>query len=194
MKRRGAFTLAEVLVAAGVLLLLIGLCTEIFLIASKGLSKLRDQQGAQAAQLTVQTRMHHDAHRARNKSLLLQNGQPPGGWTLSMLTAETQNGLPAWDSTGQIIWQAWVQYRYRGDRHTLERQRQELSTPSADPPATMPPAWPVTTEGHRLAEQVEAFDLRVNPAGYLDVTFRFTSGTSNCSSRLRVLSEFYATD
>ncbi|MFN8608169.1 MAG: prepilin-type N-terminal cleavage/methylation domain-containing protein [Vulcanimicrobiota bacterium] len=122
MIRRG-FTLAEVVVASSVGLLLVGLVSSIFILASQGWNKTSRLQTAQQSTLVAVTRLREDFRRSR-RSATIQ------GPVLSFLSFDDGSGSTAWDTTGTIFWKCWVQYRWK--EGVLERRQSSTAAPATE--------------------------------------------------------------
>lgn len=144
MNRRG-FTLAELLVASGLSLLLLGLVVTCWLLAGQGWRKTYRQQTAQQSTLVVQTRLREDYRRAKPGSARIV------GDVLSFLSYDDGEGEPAWEPTGQISWRCWIQYRWRN--RMLERRQVALAAAQSEPEET-PPAWASEIPGRRLGREL----------------------------------------
>lgn len=143
--RRRAFTLAEVLVASSLSFLLLGLVASCWMLVSQGWKKTYRLQTVQESSLVSTTRLREDFRRSKPGSARID------GSTLSFLVHDDGSGESSWDSSGQILWRCWVQYRWLHDK--LERRQVALAQPQPEP-AEAAPVWPEGGTGHRLGREL----------------------------------------
>ncbi len=184
MSRRGS-TLAEVLVASSVSLLLLGLVVSCWVLASRGWARTYHMQSAQQETMIPLGRLQQDYRRANpdSQAITLE------GDTLSFLSSENGDGSTAWDSNGQVLWRAWVQYRWRDG---VLRRRQVEVAPSADPDISVPP-WPDNAPSHIVARELGSWQWAVRGTT-LDVAVECRREGEVSAVRLQVLPFLYQPD
>lgn len=182
MNKHG-FTLAEVIVAGSVSLLLLALVLSCWTLASRGWSRTYSMQSAQQETMIPLGRLQQDFRRANPEAIHLQ------GDTLSFLSSDNGDGSVAWDSTGEVLWRCWVQYRWRDG---LVRRRQVDLTPSSSPPEPVPP-WPDNAPSHIVARGLESWQWTVRGAA-LDVAAECRREREVSAVRLQVMPFLYQSD
>lgn len=184
MIRRG-FTLAEVVVASSVGLLLVGLVSSIFILASQGWNKTSRLQTAQQSTLVAVTRLREDFRRSRPESATIQ------GPVLSFLSFDDGSGSTAWDTTGTIFWKCWVQYRWK--EGVLERRQSNLAAPATEV-SDPPPAWPDDKSANKLGQHLVRCDWRLLGQVVLDVSLQSEFEKQRSDAHLSVLPSLYQPD
>lgn len=188
--RRSGYTLAEVLVASVLSVLLLGLMLQIGRICWRGWNTVQMRQGAQQNALAVVARLRRDFHGAMPSSVSVS--PESDGWRLSFLSRSDGRQQVGWDSTGQLLWRSWIQYRFSSTDHTVFRRQTSLTSATARPPL-QPPSWPANEPGSLLSSEIR--ESQVTAAqGKLDATFLVGSSDFAITTRLRMLCQLYGED
>jgi len=184
--RKGA-TLAEILVAGGLLLVVLGLFVPIWTLAMKTWSRSQEMQSTQRDILALSYRLRRDYLASRPESLQVSQG---GGITLlSFLSYEAVQGThTVWTETGDVMWRKWVQYRY--EKGSVRRREEALPSPTPDPPS-LPPSW-LPKGSHVLATHLTAF--QVTGGLTLRVQISAQDGKSLTSTQVSVMPALYGMD
>lgn len=188
MTRRG-ITLAEVLIAGTLSVLLLGLVMWLYLSLQKTWQRGEQRQQAVRDGLIVTSRLRQD-YRA---SL-------PGKASLSQLGSDQLLSFPSyegaegaiWDEKGQVLWRKWVQYRYQPSTQSLFR-RETARTPATPEVSESNPAWPDDAVSHRLSCHLSEFQVQVQHS-QLQVNGRVALDTSQSPIFLFVYPQLYGLD
>lgn len=180
--RRGA-TLAEVLVASMLSLLLLGVVVSIYFLAQRGWTKNYRLQTAQASCLTTVARLREDYRRSRPGSAQIQ------GEVLSLPCYDDGSGQMAWDSSGDTVWRCWIQYRWKDS--VLQRRQIPIEPARLDPGA--PPAWPAGELGHRVGQNLTRCQWSLTGALLQCQAESQFEGVAS-ATHLRVLPQLYQPD
>ena len=176
--RRRALTLVEVLLAGSLGLLLLGLLIQTVEISRRGWRQTINLQSAQSATLVAATRLREDFRKSKPRSASL------AGPVLSFVTYDDGSNPLAWDSTGQIIWRGWVQYRW------LDQKLQRRHMPLAE----VAPAWEPSVRGQSLAPDLIRCEWSLAAGGLLEVRLESRSQNASSYSQLRLLAFLYGRD
>ena len=158
MGRRRAFTLAEVLVAAALTVLLLGLITQLFLSLRLTWDRGELRQQSVRESIVVTSRLRADFRDSKpGQAQLTQQGSD---WMLSFPSCAGSGESPGtlWSDKGQILWRKWVIYRYHGETHSLFRR--EVARPAVEAEVSeAPPAWVEDSANHRLSEHLSQWQM-----------------------------------
>lgn len=188
MSRRG-MTMAEVLIASALSVLLLGLVMWLYLSLQRTWQRGEQRQQAVRDGLIVTSRLRED-YRA---SL-------PGKASLSQLGNDQLLSFPSyqgaegtiWDEQGQVLWRKWVQYRYQPATQSLFR-RETARTPASAEVSEASPAWPDDAPSHRLSSHLSDFQVQVQHS-QLQVNGRVALETSQSPLYLFVYPQLYGLD
>ncbi|MBN9414233.1 MAG: prepilin-type N-terminal cleavage/methylation domain-containing protein [Candidatus Eremiobacteraeota bacterium] len=184
MRSRG-FTVAEVLVASTISLLVLGLVISCWMLVTQGWRKTYRLQTVQESTMVSTTRLREDYRRSKPGSARID------GPTLSFLVYDDGSGESSWDPSGQILWRCWVQYRWQNQ--VLRRRQVALATPLSEP-GQLPPAWTEPAEGHRLGRDLTACDWTLQGGVLLQVRTKSEFEEVPSSAFLRVTPFLYQPD
>lgn len=157
MRRRG-FTLPEVLLTAGLALLLFGLLTMVLVPSLRVWLRAREDSEAQQAVAVVAARVREEVRSAHPESLVCL-GSPPG---LVLLSWRARDGAPAWNERGELQWQKHLVVYLRPEAREVRIQELPLAAPASDPEQvrlesfTPHPRDPVVAHGIRRLEVAPA--------------------------------------
>jgi type II secretory pathway pseudopilin PulG len=184
VKRRG-YSLVEVLVAAGIglmILLVLGSCWSM---ASRAWAQARSLSTAQSSTLQIAYRMRADYTAAMPGSLQIAGNQ------ISFLS---DNAI-SWDQSGTAQWSHWVQYRYTPSAGTVERRSVALAGPVTVVPTGTPPIWSAGVPGTLLGDAVTLFAVSsIGPGQVLTVHLGTQSHESTSRLDLGMLPQLYGQD
>lgn len=182
MKNRQGLTLAELLVAAVVGLLLLGLGAQIWKLERKAWTGLGEAQEAQSSCLTASQSVRKDFENALPDSL--QSRRAASDFEFGFLWSE---GL--WDETGEARPRGWILYRYLSGKQTLERLVIPLASgvPTAAPPL---PVW--QGRGHVVARHLDRADFTSLHPNQLSLECHSLVGTHASGTRIRVIPRLWA--
>lgn len=165
MKRRQAFTVLEILLAAGLFLLLSVLLVDVFRRSARAAL-----QGSTRASLVQQT--NAACHRfAREVERSIYESASCGGSTFSCLSALDTNGVFVYDeATRAPRWQYYLVFYLDSANHQFRLRKIPVSgTPTENAPApleTFPPAQPLSTYasgGQAIAQEIYACEFSLTP-------------------------------
>ncbi|MBT9584835.1 hypothetical protein IV102_15935 [bacterium] len=194
MIRRGrtGLTLAEVLVAGGLFLLILGFFVPVFRICWRSWSRGEDLQATQRATLSLTSRLRHDFANSLPESLRVEKSA--SNTLLSFISFDASAGQQTmWTEKGEIIWRKWVQYKFDASDQTVRRREVALTPPTEEPSAS-PPAWDIRTS-HPVARNVSRFDLdSASGQVRLHVYVLANQGGAESATDISVLPAVYALD
>ena len=193
MSRRAA-TLAEVLIAGALLVLILGLFAPLLWLTGNIWRAADATETAQSEALALVYRLQHDYRAALPGSLARTSGA--GITQLSFLSFDPVVGDDIlWSPQGRVLWKKWVQYRYRASAGRVERREVALPTPTTRPDRT-PPLWPADQSAQTLAFHVTVFEVVPAPPDnpLLRVRLGIEVEKRTGGSEIRVLPRFYQCD
>jgi hypothetical protein len=190
LKNRCGVSLAETLVGASLLLLVIGLFLPIWQIAMRTWLRSEEVQTTQRATLALSFRLRRDYLASRPDSLRVD--RQAGQTLVSFQSYEAALGRESlWNSNGEILWRKWVQYQYHNKQ--VRRREQALPAPTQESPGPTP-AWD-PKDAHLVATHVENFEV-VSPTQSLrlDVRILAREGKATSATSVSVLPALYGLD
>lgn len=193
MKARRGATVAEMMVACGLLMLAVGLFLPIWQIAMRTWQRSEEVQSVQRDTLALAYRLRSDYLASRPESLVVL-AQPGTQTLLSFLSYEgVQSHETLWTTTGEVMWRKWVQYQFRDGERRVRRRETALATPAQEV-TEAPPAWS-DSGAHTLAWNVEAFQVN-SPTRSLVLRLNLTArqGVSSSSTEIAVMPRLYGMD
>lgn len=178
MRRHKGLTLAEVLVAASLSLLLLGLALHLWRLEHKAWSRLADAQEAQSNCLCAAQSVRNDFARALPDSLTIR--RLSAGFEFGFLCCGDR-----WNEDGEARPECWVLYRYQPAFQTLERISIPV-TPDVDAPtaASPLPAW--TGPPHIVARHLSRAELSSLHSNHLSLECHAQVRTQSSGTRIRV--------
>lgn len=193
MKGRRGATLAEIMVASGLVLLTVGLFLPIWQIAMRTWQRGEEVQTVQRDTLALSYRLRSDYLASRPESMIV-NVVPGSQTLLSFLSYEgVQNRETLWNSSGEVLWRKWVQYQFVDAERRVRRREVALASPSQEPSEPVP-AWS-NRGAHTLGWNVGIFQV-TSPSNSLVLRLRIQAlkGNSSTATSLAVIPRLYGLD
>jgi len=170
VRRRGA-TLVEILVGAGLLLLLLGVLFSVLIPAMKTWARSERHSEAQQAALLVSTRVARDYQFANPESVYVRQlpvtlpDGPARQDLLIFLSSLDENGQVAFDDGGDPLWQRRIVVYYDADRKQVRSQEIGLEPATVEPDPLVLDTFTPTPKDRIVARGVRslAFDLDKPP-------------------------------
>lgn len=192
MQRRRAVSLAEVLVASSLSLLLLGLMLWIYQAVQRTWHHGDLRQQAVREALIISARLRQDYRSSRPGSVQLASSG--SDWLLSFPSYEGTGPEVGnlWNELGQVLWRKWVQYRFSGASQSLFRRELARTTPGPRVNEA-PPPWGVDPPGHLLSNHLSECRLTIQQSR-LEMNGIVRLGTSHSPVILRLYSQLYGLD
>jgi len=163
--RRG-FTLLEVVISSGLLLLILGLLLAMFLSAVRALREGERRSSVQRSALILLQRLRQELNCAHRDSLLLD---PQQG--LVFLSDRNAAGQLRYTPGGQRLWLRWQTVGWLATRQVVLRQW-SITNPTSPPVLTPPVANAAGWSQRMLAADVEQLNFQVDAQGALHLQLR----------------------
>ena len=160
MRRRG-FTLLEMSISGGLLLLISGILLVMMIAAVNSLRLAERRAAVQRNALLLVGRLRQEVACAHPDSLQVE---PTAG--LTFISERTESGGLKFSSTGQRLWVRWLNVVRRPDQRVVLRQW-SITNPSSPPWLTPPLAGAAGWSERGLAEHVQVLDFQVDANGAL---------------------------
>lgn len=192
MRRGRGLTLAETLVAGGLLVLLLGFLVPVWNICWRTWGRGEEVQSAQRDTLALSFRLRRDFSASRPESLRVQ--RTTGDVLISFLSLDAAVGQgPSWSPKGDILWKKWVQYFFDSTQHRVLRKEVPLEPPTEEPSLT-PPPWSLGGS-HAVANHVQEFRVTSEDSEVVfNAQILTRDGQAESATRVTVLPSVYALD
>lgn len=189
---RRAFTFAETLVAAGLLLLLLGFFVPIMRICWLAWHRGGNMQTVQRDTLALSFRLRRDFSASKPETLVVR--KTGSTVLLAFLSYESVQGTETlWNEKGEVLWRKWVEYYFESTRQTVRRREVALATPSVEPNEPFPP-WS-STQSARVAGHVTQFQVTSTTGDLkLKVNIVTQEETAQSATQITALPSLYALD
>lgn len=188
MRGLRGMTLAEVLVAASLSVLTLGLIVWLYVSLQKTWVRGERRQQAVRDGLIVTSRIREDfrASMPGRTTVVSQNGQ-----VLVSFPSYLGTRGSIWDDKGQILWRKWVHYRYQAASQSLERQ--EAERPPSPEVAEANPGWVAGAPSQRLTNHLADFRIQVQDF-QLQMEGKVQLDTASSPLYLRMYPQIYGQD
>lgn len=163
--RRRAFTLAETMVAAALLGVVLLVLTSAVITAYQVIRRAGRQSEVQRNVLLVVRRFQGDLRLSHPESLYAPPRMAPALQGAQYLSMAASNGTIEYSSYGQTLWQRWITC-YRDPATDTVRVQDRAITPVWYPKFTPPVISPLATD-HVIAREIVTLTCRVYPEGTL---------------------------